>query len=443
MFSTGLANGLWIIPILGTLIFIHELGHFFAARRCGVKVEEFGIGLPPRLFGWVRNDVIWSINMIPFGGFVRVKGEDAEDMSSDSMNSKTPLQRAFFLAAGAGMNVIFAVILMFIVLGVKGDTHNNIYVAGVQPGSPAAQAGWLEGDRIAAINGEDVESVGQVSTATRSNAGDQMTFTLERRGQFIDTELTPRENPPEGEGRVGIQMSEQVVGTIIVGDVTAGSASDAAGLQVNDEFVSINGLEVEDYYLLQSELTRYSGADAELVIRRGEDLFTTVMAVPPLGPRSDTFDVVGLPILKALPSFEHIPWTEIIPRGFSESFNATKQMILQLKLMVTDRETLKEVTGPIGMGQVTSQIIEASPLPTWYIIAQISIVLSLNLAVLNLLPIPALDGGRLLFVLIELVRGGRKISPQREGVVHFVGFVILLGVMGIVAFRDIGRILGG
>jgi regulator of sigma E protease len=443
LFSTGFANGLWIIPVLGVLIFVHELGHFFAARRCGVKVEEFGIGLPPRLFGWVRNDVIWSINMIPFGGFVRVKGEDADDMSPDSMNAKSPLQRAFFLAAGAGMNVLFAVLLMFIVLGVKGDTHSNVYVSTVMPGSPAAQAGWLAGDRIAEINGDEIESLGQVTTATRSNAGDQMTVTVERRGQLIDTSLTPRENPPEGQGRVGIQMTDRVVGTIIVGEVAPGSPSDVAGLQVDDEFVTINGLAVEDYFVIQSELTRYSGTDAEIVIRRGEDLFTTAMAVPALGPRSDVLAEVGLPVLQALPTFENIPWVEIIPRGFSESYNATKQMLLQLKLMLTDRETLSQVTGPIGMGQVTSQIIEASPLPTWYILAQIAIVLSLNLAVLNLLPLPALDGGRLLFVFIELLRGGRKISPQREGVVHFVGFVILLGVMGIVAFRDIGRILGG
>ena len=103
MFSDAFANGLWIVPVLAVLILVHELGHFFAARACGVKVEEFGIGIPPRLFGWTRNGVIWSINAIPFGGFVRVKGEDGSNVEPDSMNAKPPHQRAFFLAAGAGM----------------------------------------------------------------------------------------------------------------------------------------------------------------------------------------------------------------------------------------------------------------------------------------------------------------------------------------------------
>jgi regulator of sigma E protease len=118
-------------------------------------------------------------------------------------------------------------------------------------------------------------------------------------------------------------------------------------------------------------------------------------------------------------------------------------MIQQIKTLFTDREALKQVAGPVGMGQITSELIRESPLPVWFILAQLSIILSLNLAVLNLLPLPALDGGRLFFVLIELIRGGRKIAPQKEGVVHFVGFVLLIGLMFLIAFRDVDRILGG
>jgi len=114
-----------------------------------------------------------------------------------------------------------------------------------------------------------------------------------------------------------------------------------------------------------------------------------------------------------------------------------------VKTLFTDRQALKQVAGPVGMGQITSELIRESPLPVWFILAQLSIILSLNLAVLNLLPLPALDGGRLFFVLIELVRGGRKIAPQKEGVVHFVGLVLLIGLMFFIAFRDVDRILGG
>ncbi len=150
------ASWFYIIPILGFLIFIHEVGHYVAARMCGVKVEEFGMGIPPKLFGWVRNGTVYSINAIPFGGFVRVKGEDGENMESDSMNSKSPAQRAFFLSAGIFMNILFAILLMILVVGIKGVPHNEVYIDGVGAGSPAATAGWQVGDRIVSVDGEEV-----------------------------------------------------------------------------------------------------------------------------------------------------------------------------------------------------------------------------------------------------------------------------------------------
>jgi len=443
LFSDAFASGLWIIPVLAVLILVHELGHYFAARRCGVKVEEFGIGIPPRLFGWTRNGVIWSINAIPFGGFVRVKGEDGENMDSNSMNSKPPLQRAFFLSAGAGMNILFAVLLMFLVLGVKGDLHQNVYISAVGGGSPAARAGWQAGDRVDKINGEEVETTSEVSTLTRDYAGREMQVTIERRGELIETVVVPREDPPEGQGRVGVTMTQENVGIIQAETVTPGSASDLAGIQVGDQFVSVNDRPIQDFTGLQTELSRFSGADVSVVIRRGDQLFTTILSVPNLGMNEDVYMAIGMPKAQQIPVFEKIPWTQIIPRGFSESFQATRAMIQQVATLVTDRDALSQVGGPIMMGQVTSELVRASPLPTWYVLAQLSILLSLNLAILNLLPLPALDGGRLFFVLMELVRGGRKISPQKEGMVHLAGLVILIGLMFFIAFRDVDRILGG
>lgn len=443
MFSDAFASGLWIIPVLATLILVHEAGHYFAARMCGVKVEEFGIGIPPRLFGWTRNGVIWSINAIPFGGFVRVKGEDGANMESDSMNSKSPAQRAFFLAAGAAMNIIFAVLLMFVVLGIKGDLHRNVYIQQVVGGSPAAQAGWQSGDRIAEANGDQVETTGQISTLTRQYAGREISITIERGGQFIETVLVPRENPPEGQGRVGILMQEENVGLVQVDEVAAGSPAEAAGILPGDQFVSVNDQTIEDFFSLESILTRFNGTDVAVVVRRGDALLATTLTIPVLGPRSDVFADIGMPVLRSIPVFEDIPVLEIIPRGFEESFAATKLMIQQVWTILTDRQALSQVAGPVGMGQITSELVRESPFPVWYVLANLSIILSLNLAILNLLPLPALDGGRLFFVLIELVRGGRKISPEKEGLVHFAGLVLLIGLMFVIAFRDVDRILGG
>ena len=181
MFSSSLLNGLYIVPVLAVLILVHEAGHFFAARMCGVKVEEFGIGIPPRAKGWMWKDVLWSINWIPFGGFVRVKGEDGANVESDSMNAKPPHQRAFFLAAGAAMNVLLAILLMTIVVGVQGVNHQRTYIDYVASGSPAAKAGWKVGDRLVEINGKTVETTSDVSGQTRSHAGEEMTVIIERR----------------------------------------------------------------------------------------------------------------------------------------------------------------------------------------------------------------------------------------------------------------------
>lgn len=443
MFSDAFASGLWIVPVLAVLILVHELGHFFAARMCGVKVEEFGIGIPPRLFGWTRNGVLWSINAIPFGGFVRVKGEDGSNVEPDSMNAKPPHQRAFFLAAGAAMNIVFAVLLMFIVLGVKGDLHQNIYIAEVSGGSPAARAGWQSGDRVVKINGHTVETTTEVASQTNKYGDREMRVTIERRGQLIDTYVTPRKNPPEGQGHVGILMQQENVGIIRADAVAPGGAADAAGIQPGDEFVSVNGRPIDDFFSLKAEFSRFTGTTVDVIVRRGEALLSTSMAVPNLGPREDVFLALGLPTLRSIPQFEQIPWTEIVPRGFSESYHATRLMLDQIRTIFTDREALTQVAGPIGMGQITSELIQESPLPVWFVLAQLSIILSLNLAVLNLLPLPALDGGRLFFVLIEIIRGGRKIAPEREGLVHFAGLVLLIGLMFVIAFRDVDRILGG
>ena len=248
-----------------------------------------------------------------------------------------------------------------------------------------------------------------------------MEVTIERRGELITTYVTPRKNPPAGQGRVGILMQQENVSIVQADAVQPGSAAETAGIQAGDEFVSVNGRPIEDFFTLEHELSRFSGSSVDVVVRRGDALYTTTVAVPNLGQRQDVFAAIGLPTLRAIPQFESIPLTEIVPRGFSESFHATKLMIQQVKTLFTDRQALKQVAGPVGMGQITSELIRESPLPVWFILAQLSIILSLNLAVLNLLPLPALDGGRLFFVLIEVLRGGRKIASEKEGIVHFRG----------------------
>ena len=441
------SNALYIIPILAILIIVHELGHFFAARWAGVKVEEFGIGIPPRVWGKERNGVIWSINAIPFGGFVRVKGEDAGDMSDDSMNSKPPLKRAVFLTAGVVMNLLLAVVLMIAVIGFQGVPHSSVYIGSaagsVVAGSPAAKAGWMPGDRIVRMNGKEVETIDEVASFTRSHAGQEIDVVIERAGNFIETTLIPRENPPEGQGAVGILLTDFTRGNVAIQSVAPDSPAAQAGLQNGDVITEINGRVVRDQFILDTELRRFEGFAVPVIVDRDGTRLSTTINVPQFETSQDAFLVTGLDVLEFSPVYERVPALEVIPRGFQEAWKTTTLMLSGIKQIFTNTDTLKDVSGPIGMAQATSEIVDASSLPLWVTLAQLSIVLSLNLAILNLLPFPALDGGRLVFVILEILRGGRKIAPEKEGLVHFAGIVVLLGIMFVVAFSDIQRLMDG
>ncbi|HET9659264.1 MAG TPA: RIP metalloprotease RseP [Thermomicrobiales bacterium] len=442
MLSGDFLSWFYIIPILGILIFIHECGHFFAARMCGVKVEEFGMGIPPKIFGWVRNGVVYSVNLIPFGGFVRVKGEDGENMEPDSMNAKSPAQRAFFLSAGIIMNVLFAVLLMIVVVGVKGVPHREVYITGVGGGSPAAAAGWQVGDRIVSADGDTIDSTQQLVQKTVSDAGSPIDFVIERNGQFYETTLTPRKDPPEGEGRVGVNLGDPLVSSVVVSNIASDSAASQAGLQSGDQLISVNGREVTSSYVLQTEMSRFENSALPIVYERDGEQHDAILQVP--APQNDMTLVLssGFEKLVETPVFENVPALKVIPRGFQEAYNQTKLMVEGIVQMVQNPGLLRQTAGPVGMAQLTHELVEQSTLPTWYTLATLSILLSLNLAFLNLLPIPALDGARLLFVLIELIRG-RRVAPEREGLVHLVGFVMLIGLMFVIAFNDIRRILDG
>jgi regulator of sigma E protease len=433
---------LYIIPILGILIFIHECGHFFAARWCGVKVEEFGMGLPPRAFGWIRNGVLYSVNWIPFGGFVRVKGEDGENMDSDSMNAKSPGQRAFFLSAGIIMNILFAVLLMIVVVGVKGVPHREVYVAGVGAGSPAAAAGWQVGDRIVSANGDDIQTTQQLVQLTTRDAGSPVSFVIERNGELYETTLTPRKNPPEGEGRVGVNLADPLVSEVVASEIAANSPAADAGLQSGDVLVSVNGRTVVSSYVLQNEMNRFEDSALPIVYERNGEQFETTIQVPSQQNNMTIVLSSGFETLSESPIFEHVPPLKVIPRGFQEAYNQTKLMIEGIIQMFQNPGLLRQTAGPVGMAQLTHELVEQSTLPVWYTLATLAILLSLNLAFLNLLPIPALDGARLLFVLIELIRG-RRVAPEKEGLVHLVGFVMLIGLMFVIGFNDIKRIIDG
>jgi regulator of sigma E protease len=440
--SEGLINGLYIIPILAVLILVHEIGHFVAARLIGVKVEEFGIGIPPRIKGWRRNGVLWSVNWIPFGGFVKVLGEDGKASDPESINAKSPAKRAFFLVAGSAMNFLLAFVLMILVVGFQGISHSNVYIASVVPASPAEAAGWEAGDRIVEVAGVPVESSTDVGQRAREFSGNPMSVVVERNGELVETSVVPRVNPPAGEGPTGVGISDSPLSDAIVEAVTATSPNSEAGLQPGDRIVAVGSEQISDPYALQFALTSASGTTVPVEVARGGEPITVSLVVPKLDAEGDLLEQLGLD-LAIKPRFDRVPLGSIIPVGIAQAWEQASQMLSGIRDLVTGRAPLNQIAGPLGMGQITSEIVSASPLPLWVTLAQLAILLSLNLAVLNLLPLPALDGGRLLFVIVEVLRGGKKLAPEREGIVHVAGLILLLGFMVIVLVLDALRIYEG
>lgn len=436
----GFLNALYIIPVLGVLIFLHELGHFVMARRAGVLVEEFGFGLPPRIWGVKRGDTIYSINALPIGGFVRVKGEDGKSFDNDSMQSKTPGQRASFLAAGSIMNFITAFVIVVLIVAFQGRTTSNVYITEVVNNSPAAAAGWQAGDQIIAANGKVIQSADDLGPLTEDFAGRDLSVTVERSGELIETTVVPRENPPVGEGRTGIALANYRHANIEISNVPDGSAAALAGLQSGDRISAVDGLPVTDVMAYAGYVRNNAGQTVEMTITRAGESLTIPVAVPADVPAVDP--PLGEELSQDL-IWESIPITEIPGESVSLFFGSIEQMGRGLLSLIRGETPLDDLAGPIGMGQLTSEVVTESALPLWVTLANLMFILSLNLGLLNLLPLPALDGGRLLFVLIEVLRGGRRVSPEKEGMVHFVGMVLLLTAMLGIAFLDVERLLSG
>lgn len=351
MVST-LVTAVAVVFVFSLMILVHEAGHFVTAKRAGVKVEEFGIGYPPRLFKVAkRGDTEFTINLIPVGGFVRMVGEEDPE-EPDSLASKSRLARAMVLSAGSMANILLAIVLLSAVYMIGSLTPDasqpgaGIYQ--VEPDSPAAEARLRPGDTLIAVDGRDLDDYEELREYTHEHLGQEITLTVRRGDTILDpVKITPRPDPPEGQGPMGIRIGP--------------------------------ALAVKSYPIWQA-------------VPRGA--YETILFL-----------------------FAMFQWAAAVIRGL----------------------VAPQVAGPIGILQATSEVVQYGLTDT----LRFSAFLSTQLAVLNMLPIPAFDGGRLVFVLLEVMRRGKRISPEREGLVHVIGMVILLGFVLIVSYFDILRLASG
>jgi regulator of sigma E protease len=339
------------LAVLILLILTHELGHFAAAKISKVKVEEFGLGLPPKIWGFKYGDTIYSINAIPFGGFTRLLGEE-DPTAPGSLASKSIGARIFVLSAGSLLNILLPIVLFTISFMIPHDvTVENVLIKEVAAGSPAQAAGIEAGDRIVEINGHRVKNRGDLSYQIQLNLGNDTAMVIEKPGAVQKViSVKPRWVPPQGQGATGVLLTS-----------------------------------------------------------------------------SDNKTVV-----------ESMPFWQALPASVIHSW----EILVLFKNEVTTwfvRSTTPLLAGPIAIAQLTGEVVKAGISP----LLEFTALISINLGIFNLLPIPGLDGGRLIFVLIEWARRGKRISPQKEGMVHMIGFMAMIVLILVISYFDVARIIRG
>jgi len=352
------------IAILAVLVLAHEFGHFIVAKKSGCKVEEFGFGFPPKLFSYKpkNSETEYSFNLLPLGGFVKIKGENGEDTEDPkSFSNKPAWKRLSILVAGVAMNIVLAIVLMQIV----------------------------------------------------------MTVGVERMmDDHYDDSVIIKNH--------GVQIVE------IIKD----SPAHVAGIQAGSWIQSLEGVEKITIDSVTSAAKTQPDLLREIVVQKGEEFFTTKISAQHLSEINDYGFGVGLSEIGTVSyAFPNSLWKGVTETWWitSETFKGLAEIVGR---MVSGEKIEAEVSGPVGIAILTNEVRSHG----WIQLLQFMALLSVNLAIINILPFPALDGGRIIFVLLEKIRGGKKVKPEFEGIVHLIGFVLLIGLIVFITYKDIMKL---
>ena len=434
------------ILVLGVMILVHEWGHFIVARFFGVRVDVFSIGFGPRLFGWKRGATDYRISALPLGGYVRMAGQDLSEVDSndvaptgapDELMSKPRWQRILISFAGPAVNLIMPILLLTGVFAVKGVPYpaymdKPAIIAGLNEADPLRNAGVAAGDKIVEVNG--------VATPTWEKAAEQLAslksqvqvhFTVEHEG------MSRRVDAP---GSVLAQVdapSWYVPMPPIVLYVTKGMPASRAGLKPDDLVVSVNGKPIENWTVFVDSIKHSNGAAVNAVVNRGGKL-VTVMLRPETGPGEDGKPIYRIGVLGPKPVFAYkkVTFVASVENAGEATWYGTEQLLGIVGKLFSGRVSVNQLQGVVRIAGQAGQAVHEGPSEVVNLMAMIS----LNLGILNLLPIPILDGGNILLLTLESLWRRDFSLAFKERFVQ-VGLVFLLVLFAVVMYNDVASYL--
>lgn len=442
------------IIVLGVLIFIHELGHFVIARLFGVGVEKFSLGFGPRLFGKKIGITDYRVSAVPLGGYVKMVGEepDADIDPADiaiSFTHKPVFKRMLIVAAGPFFNLLLAVIIFFLFFSVIGIDDIKPVVNRLDQNSAAMQAGMRVNDQIVSIDGTQIDAWYDINEVIAASEGKALNIGILREGEFVSIPVVPELR--QGNDILGDAISYYDIGISafpelkpIIGEITAGFPAEKADLKKGDQIVSINGIPVNSWSQMQTIISSSGGVELTLSIKRNQSVFQ-VKLTPKLvgtknhlGKKEDRY-LIGISTQQdTLPEEDQVIKRLNPIKAAAQSIKQTYFIcVLTVKSVVKMIEgsiPKDNLGGPIMIAQLAGEQAEQGIDKFVQFIAFISI----NLAILNILPIPVLDGGHLLFFLIEIIIR-RPVSIRVREVAQQAGMFVLILLMIFVFYNDITR----
>lgn len=431
-----LTTAISFVVVLGVLIFIHELGHFLVAKWSGVGVERFSLGFGPKLVGFTKGETEYRISILPLGGYVKMVGESVtEEVPPEdarrSFSHKPVSIRAAIVGAGPVMNLVLAALLLpfIFMIGIKVPSWFEMpaVVEFIDKDAVAYKAGLRKGDLIESVNGREVKNWEELKSSYALSPGQSISMTVLREGKIFKAVMTPEVIEMTGEGYVGIFPPWKPV----VGSLSPGYPAEKAGIKPGDEIVAIDGNPILHWAELEAHIQK-DGSEKTFLLKRNDET-TTVKIIPRLDENRGIY-IVGITRLQEM-TLRQYGFFESIQKGTATGVELTSKLFVVLKGLVTGQYSLKTLGGPILIAQVAGSAAEAGFSELLMFVA----FLSLQLGIINLFPIPVLDGGHLLFFGIESVKGS-PLSERFMGIAQQVGFALLVLLMALVTYNDIFRL---